>query len=304
MAAGQNRVAVLLATFNGIAFIEEQVRSICWQTHQEWHIFVRDDGSTDGTLEFLRSLISAEKLTIVDSALERGGSPARNFFSILKDVNLDDFDFVSFCDQDDIWAPGKLARGIECLNSTNSGGYSCNLIPFDNGAGAAWYLKKNFPEKEMDYLFQGASAGCTYILSRPYAILLQQKVSAILADPPIGFSHDWTIYALCRSFDFRWFQDAQAHIFYRQHSLNAFGAMPNYKGLFKRLTLARSGWYRSNILWLGGLLQGSAAELAVLDKVKRFGFADRWWLVSHRNALRRRSRDALLLAVIAVGGFM
>jgi glycosyltransferase involved in cell wall biosynthesis len=47
------RVAILLCTYNGCKFIRKQLDSITHQTHQNWVIFVSDDGSTDGTLDII-----------------------------------------------------------------------------------------------------------------------------------------------------------------------------------------------------------------------------------------------------------
>jgi rhamnosyltransferase len=299
-----SRVAILLATYNGALYIEEQLRSIQSQTHRSWHIFVRDDGSTDDTIQLLKQVLQPGSFTIIECGLESARGPAKNFFAILQAINLIEFDFIAFCDQDDIWAPRKLERAVECLSLDSAGGYSSNLMPFDNIAGRAWFLKKSYSQKKFDYLFQGASAGCTYVLNRKCAILLQSKVDAILLNPPDGFSHDWSIYAICRSFGENWVHDTQAYIFYRQHSLNAFGAMPSYRGLFERLRLARSGWYRNNIIWIGTLLSGDVGEEEVLSRVKRFNLTDRFWLARESPQFRRRGRDALLFALVSILGLL
>jgi len=304
MGSTTSRVAILLATYNGALYIEEQVNSILWQTHGAWHIFVRDDGSTDGTVELLQRRVPAERLTIIPRSVGEGGGPAKNFFSILSQVPLAQFSHVAFCDQDDIWAPRKLERALECLASDGADGYSCNLVPFDVNRQAAWYLRKSQSEKEFDYLFQGASAGCTYVLTGRAAALIQSKVPDIMAAPVAGFSHDWAIYALCRSYGHKWVQDTHAYIFYRQHSSNSFGAMPSYGGLFARLKLARSGWYRRNVLWLGGLLSGSEEERRILAKVQRFSLADRVSLALDAKRFRRTPRDALFFGLVVVAGAM
>lgn len=297
-----SKVAIILATYNGAAYIEEQARSILAQTYQAWHVFVRDDGSRDKTLEILGSVLPSERLTIIDSRKGRGGSPALNFFSILKEIDLADFGYVAFCDQDDIWAPGKLSRAVSCLLDASAGGYSSNLIPFDYAKQKAWWLGKSQAEKDFDYLFQGASAGCTYTLTKQAAVLVQTKIDQLLAAPPPQFSHDWAIYAICRSFGFSWYQDAQAHIFYRQHASNSFGALPSLAGLYARFKLARSGWYRAHVIWLAQLLSGKTDEKIVVEKVSRFGLGDRIWLALNAAKFRRRRRDVFLFALVLLCG--
>lgn len=298
------RVAILLATYNGEKFIGEQISSIQWQTHTSWHIFARDDGSTDRTVELLKALVPADRLTLIDRSIGEGGAPAKNFFSLLQQVPLENFSHVAFCDQDDIWAPRKLESAIACMREAGADGYSCNLIPFDLQQQRAWFLQKSQDQKEFDYLFQGASAGCTYVLTSRAAQLVQEKVPRIMAAPPYGFSHDWTIYALCRSFGYAWYQDKNAYIFYRQHAANSFGALPSFGGLLARLRLARSGWYRNNVLWLGALLAGGVEERRILSMVERCSLADRLGLARRASSFRRTNRDALFFGlVVALGAF-
>lgn len=302
MDSTMSRVAILLATYNGALYIEEQLNSILWQTHGDWHIFARDDGSTDGTVELLQRHVPAGRLTVIPRSVGEGGGPSKNFFSILNEVPLAEFSHVALCDQDDIWAPCKLERALECLERDGAEGYSCNLVPFDLGRQAAWYLRKSQAEKEFDYLFQGASAGCTYVLTRRAAAFIQDKIPSIMAAPAAKFSHDWTIYALCRSYGHKWVQDTGAYIFYRQHSGNSFGALPSFGGLLARLKLARSGWYRRNVLWLGGLLSGSEEERRILAKVERFSLADRISLARNATRFRRNSREVLFFSVVVTLG--
>jgi glycosyltransferase involved in cell wall biosynthesis len=45
------KVDILLATYNGEKYLEEQLKSIVNQTHTNWNLIIRDDGSTDNTLK-------------------------------------------------------------------------------------------------------------------------------------------------------------------------------------------------------------------------------------------------------------
>jgi len=69
------KVAILLATYNGSLYLEEQLESFFAQTHKNWHLFVRDDGSTDSTVDILKTYASKyENITIVDSCGDFTGS--------------------------------------------------------------------------------------------------------------------------------------------------------------------------------------------------------------------------------------
>ena len=100
------RISVVIATYNGIEFIEEQLNSIKNQTRQADEVLIRDDGSTDGTCEFLKKYIEDNKLLSWTLNLnEENLGYRRNFIQLLKDSSGD---VIFLSDQDDIWNPVKL----------------------------------------------------------------------------------------------------------------------------------------------------------------------------------------------------
>ena len=299
------KIAVILATFNGATWLEEQLRSIAAQVGVSCHVFIRDDGSVDDTAgvvaAFMQSCPQVTRLEPVEGAT---GTPAGNFLVALRHVDLAEFDYVSFADQDDIWSPGKLARAVECLEQTGAAAYSSDLIAFDNGAGRAWYLRKCGQQRRFDYLFQGASAGCTYVLSRRAAQRVLELTQRLATEDFRRHSHDWLIYAICRSHGLAWHMDRAAFIFYRQHAGNAFGALPAAGGLKARLQLARSGWYRAHVLWLRQFLAATPEETRILSAVGTLRLRDRLWLARNVGNFRREPRDRwMLLLVILSGAF-
>lgn len=296
----RTRVAVLLATYNGMPYLEEQVASILAQLNVEITIFVSDDLSTDATLEFLNGL-NDNRIIILPA--KKSGSGANNFFRLICDANIDKFDYIAFSDQDDLWTPRKLLRAIMEIEKNNCGGYSSDLIAFDLDNHKIWYMSKSSKLKTFDYLFQGASAGCTYVLSRDAILLVRDKISPTLNSIPINFSHDWLLYAICRSHGLGWCLDNQAHIYYRQHSRNAYGALPGFRGFVFRFNLLRNGWYRQHVLWLGLFLKRSKDEMAVLSAVERLSLIDRFFLIFHIKNFRRRNFDCFFLLVALFTGF-
>lgn len=111
-------VDILLATYNGEKYISQQIYSLLAQTHQDWNLYVADDGSTDNTLEIIKSIMSNDdRLRIVE--FEKSvKSAAKNFWRLLPYSKAE---YAIFCDQDDIWLDCKL---MELLNVAN--------IRFDN----------------------------------------------------------------------------------------------------------------------------------------------------------------------------
>ena len=67
-------VDILMATYNGEAFVEEQVQSIINQTYREWRLLVHDDGSTDKTMEILHRLAEEdERVVVIEDGVQRLG---------------------------------------------------------------------------------------------------------------------------------------------------------------------------------------------------------------------------------------
>lgn len=98
-------VDILMATYNGEAFVEEQVRSIINQTYTDWRLLVHDDGSTDSTIAILHRLSKEDqRIVLVEDGVQHLGV-ARNFIHL---VDCSTADFAMFCDQDDIWLPSKV----------------------------------------------------------------------------------------------------------------------------------------------------------------------------------------------------
>lgn len=98
-------VAILMATYNGERYLKEQIDSILAQTCQNWHLYVHDDGSTDGTKTILNSYAERhnDKITLLYYSSQGGARD--NFLSLLMTVEAP---YYMFCDQDDVWLPNKL----------------------------------------------------------------------------------------------------------------------------------------------------------------------------------------------------
>lgn len=297
------RIAVLLATFNGAAYLDAQLVSILWQRDVEVDIIARDDGSSDGTPELLSKWQRRhpERLRILSNGGISTGSANGNFFAIWKAVDFGEYDYVALSDQDDVWTPGKLARAVERMSMERAEGYSSDLVAYDASRNISWVLHKAGVYAEFDYLFQGGSAGCTYLLTRHAAQVVARVVSGVS-----GFcedaSHDWIIYAICRSRGLPWVRDAAAEILYRQHDGNQYGARRGLVGALAKLRQTRSHWYRNHIMWLRNVVAGSREESRVFDAVRRRSMKDRWWLIGNARRFRRSAPFVWQLRIaIALG---
>jgi rhamnosyltransferase len=292
-----------MATYDGVAHLEAQVASIFAQIGVECHLFARDDGSHDGTPALLDALAerSAGRMTVFRDPTPTG-SAAGNFFRLLSMTDFAGFTHVALADQDDVWFPDKLARAVDRMQDTRSEGYSSDLLAYDAGAGSGWMIRKAGQDAALDYLFQGASAGCTYMLSVRAARLVADTLAGLKQPVFPAASHDWTIYAICRSRGLGWVRDPEARIMYRQHAVNVYGARAGLSGLLQRARLVGDRWYRHHVLWLRKVVDGTPVELEVLDALARGRLQDRLMLARRATEFRRTPREATLLRAALLRG--
>src|SRR3982751_5096035 len=97
-----NQVIILLATYNGEKYLRHQINSLLNQTYTNWHLFIRDDNSTDNTPALLQEYQEQyqNKITIVPNNGVNLGS-ILNFETLLTFAR--NAAYVMFCDQDDEW---------------------------------------------------------------------------------------------------------------------------------------------------------------------------------------------------------
>ena len=111
-------VDILMATYNGEAFVEEQVQSIINQTYREWRLLVHDDGSTDKTMEILHRLAEEdERVVVIEDGVQHLGV-AKNFIHLAKQSTAA---YCMFCDQDDVWLPNKVEKMVHAIEQYNQG---------------------------------------------------------------------------------------------------------------------------------------------------------------------------------------
>lgn len=99
------KIQVLLATYNGEAFLAEQLDSLLAQEEADFTVLSRDDGSTDTTLAILQSYTRnfPGQITLSD---KQGRLGATGSFDWL--LSQSSAPYIAFCDQDDVWVPNKL----------------------------------------------------------------------------------------------------------------------------------------------------------------------------------------------------
>lgn len=291
-------MAIILAAYNGEEWIEEQILSIVNQIEVKPCIFISLDKSSDASASIVNRLSKKHGCIKIISTTKVFGSAAINFLYSLQKIDLSSFSYLAFSDQDDIWMRNKLSVALHCIGESNYEAYSSNLVAFDNIKGKVFILNKSSRQKSHDYMFQGMSAGCTYVLTKKSALLAQEKVSSLPISYFKSMSHDWLIYAICRSHGFSWFHDSRSYIFYRQHSNNVYGALPGVSGLVYKLKLSRTGWYREHIIKLLPLLKNDMFERKIISSLKHYKLRDKLWLMRNSSSFRRTMSEIIFLFFI------
>ncbi|AIC21451.1 Alpha-L-Rha alpha-1,3-L-rhamnosyltransferase [Pseudomonas chlororaphis subsp. aureofaciens] len=279
MSVKHPRVAVLLAAYNGMQWIDEQLTSILDQVGVDVTVYISVDTSTDGTEVWCENYANNHSSVIVLPPAGTFGGAARNFFRLIRDVELYHFDFVAFADQDDIWHSDKLERATSAIQECKVDAYSSNVTAFWPNGGTH-LLNKAQPQVEWDFLFEAAGPGCTYVMGREVIEMLKASVTANWVQLQNVSLHDWYCYAFARSHGFRWYIDPKSSMEYRQHERNQIGANKGLSSLISRYKTIYDGWWFSQVQLITRLV-GRGADPFVRE-----------WLSLRRAQLLRLSFSA------------
>lgn len=252
------KVAVLLAAYNGMQWIEEQLTSILGQSAVDVTVYISIDPSTDGTEAWCAAYAAKHPEVLVLPAAGSFGGASRNFFRLIRDVDFEGYDFVAFADQDDVWHPDKLQRATHVIQTRQVDAYSSNVTAFWPD-GKTHLLDKAQPQVEWDFLFEAAGPGCTYVMSKSLADSLKASMLAnwqLLQDVSL---HDWYFYAFARSHSYRWYIDPEPSMDYRQHERNQVGANKGLSPLIARYKTIHDGWWFNQIRLIARLV-GQCAD--------------------------------------------
>lgn len=98
-------VSILMATYNGEKYLEEQINSLLKQTYPHWTLWIKDDGSTDSTISIIEQYCLQDSRIHQVSDSNKNLGAGKTFFLLL---SYSDTPYTIFCDQDDIWFDTKL----------------------------------------------------------------------------------------------------------------------------------------------------------------------------------------------------
>ena len=185
VAGGVPDIAVVMSTYNGREFVSDQIESVLAQDVSSLALYVRDDGSTDGTLQILEGYERRGQLTLLR------GKNVGVVASFIEAISLapPEVPFIALCDQDDVWHPDKLSRALEVLSSHDGDRplYYCAEYTFCD-AEMRPQSRSQLARGEIRFawmLYENATSGNTCVINRALA------ERAVRAGAQGVYCHDW-----------------------------------------------------------------------------------------------------------------
>ena len=231
-------VTILMATYNGAAFIEAQLVSICDQQHKKLTIIISDDGSTDATIDIARQFADRHpglEFVFLDGP---GQGSSANFWHLVDHIPRST-DYAAFADQDDVWMSCKVTAAIEKL-PTHGGPalYGARSIETNHQlkcirASARLRLNPCFENALVQNVFSANSC----VVNRAGINLLRRIRGR-------GHIFDWYLYQVFSGAGATLIHDAIPRLYYRQHGQNQIGANRGFKARINRVRQVLSGEYR------------------------------------------------------------
>lgn len=240
-----DKIAILMATYNGEKYICQQIDSILSQTCKDWELYIHDDGSTDNTIAAVESYVEKypDKIHLIDG--KSTGGAKYNFFYMFGQVEAP---YYMTCDQDDVWLEKKIEltydkmltiedkADISCLVYTELRVVDSELNTIaDTMSG---YQSLDCHKRTINqFILQNSVTGCTMMVNRA----LRDKMLRI-TDIDNTIMHDWWAALVAAQFGKTAFID-EPTILYRQHRDNSLGAL----GINKLSYIVRRVWQKKQI---------------------------------------------------------
>jgi len=235
---------ILIGTFNGSDYIQQQIKSIQVQIfHYDWRLLIRDDVSSDDTLKKIKAIEGKdERIKLVSDYLGRLG-PAGNYGALMQYAYESGADHIMLADQDDVWLPNKIHDQMSLMTRLEKESplkpilVHSDLIVVDEKLQEihpSFMTYQGIHNESNDrlpvLLVQNFVTGCASLLNR-------SLVKLVLPIPGDILMHDWWI-ALCAAACGRIGYVPRPTVLYRQHSGNCIGA----KGFWTSLNPLRTAW--------------------------------------------------------------
>jgi len=275
------KCCILLSTYNGVKFLKEQVESALRQ--DDSFVYVRDDGSSDGTVEMLRGFRDNGEI-ILSEGTNLG--PAASFIELLR--NAPAVDYYAFCDQDDVWKEGKIDAAVRMLERCGDDikCYYGSYTPVDRTLKAMGDVHfDDVPPTLESVLGYNSAVGATMVISRA----LKDLICSVRR--PNVYMHDWWALLVCLTFHGRVLRDEDSYLLYRQHGNNVVGCNRRFWSRFcnklpwsreqRRLNGVRVGFVNELLALYGDRMDADSFACLSLWQAYKSSFARRVKLAVH-----------------------
>ena len=243
-------VCILMASYNGAAYIGAQIDSVLQQTFRDFVLYIQDDGSDDGTWAIIQDYARKQPERIVaERNPANSGSAKHNFFQMMLAHRED---FVMLCDQDDVWLPDKVEKTLAAMQKAQAQyGEDVPILVHTDLTVVDGDLRVldpsyrhtvngNWRRTALHYeLAQNTVTGCTAMYNRPLGDLIRRE-------PDFCVMHDWWL-ALTASAFGKIVPLEEATMLYRQHGGNEMGAKFAHSPQYLLRRLFALGEYRNQL---------------------------------------------------------
>lgn len=224
----KDKVLVLMSTYNGEKYLDEQLESILNQSVENVDILIRDDGSKDSTTQIINKWVEKfpKKIKI---QIEENKGVIISFFELIRLATLD-YDYYFFSDQDDYWNYQKIEKAIEKMKNINENkkiGYCSNLNLVDKNLKfiGKVYSNKLIPSLKNCFI-ENIVTGCTYGANKFLFSEIKKDIENIKKYSDKIPMHDYHFYFLTVLYGDLVY-DENSYISYRQHGNNVVGMEKN-----------------------------------------------------------------------------
>lgn len=302
-----NGVVVLMGSYNGSLFADEQIASIHNQTITDVDIIISDDISSDNTLDILEAWRKKWTKGKFDIATGPCRGFSENFRSLIVGYS-GSHDYVAFSDQDDIWDADKLEIAISWLKTQgDQPALYCGRTRYVDETGRFLRLSPHFkrPPQINNALVQCVAGGNTMVMNRK---AMELVIIASRQGPFV--SHDWWSYMIVSGCGGRVYYDSEPHVSYRQHRANIVGANDSLGQRWTRIRELSNGrlrrWIEMNLTGLSsmyGYLTVEAQQATdILRRLHSKNLLDRLSGLFNLTLFRQTRLDNLGLLVTIVLG--
>lgn len=219
------QISIVMAAYNGAAYIREQLDSIINSTYKNWTLEVCDDGSSDETISIVKEYIEKYPEYISLHQNRKNLGVVQNF---LEGASRAEGDYIMFSDQDDVWLSDKIAHTLKKMKEIEQGQKDIPTVVFTDAKVVNGTLEEIAPSfhkiSKLDtsktdlphLLMENKLIGCTIMFNQATAKLLY-------AFPENARCHDWWIGLLAASMGKIGYLPERT-LLYRQHENNEIGA--------------------------------------------------------------------------------